>query len=188
MNLDFDLLWQKIQKGDESSFEKVYNAAFKPLVSYAYEITGQNQLAEEVVQDVFLKIWKNHSVIFIKGSFKAYLFQAIHNDALNVIRQQKTKKGAVNMPSSEEIWQFISDNYTVDDNLVESIFSDETEVIIGQAIDELPEQCQRIFRMSRFESLENREISIRLGISENTVKAHIYRALQKIAIALEKEK
>jgi len=54
MNLDFDLYWQKMQNGEEYALEKVYKGAFRSLVYYATEITGQHQLAEEVVQDVFL--------------------------------------------------------------------------------------------------------------------------------------
>lgn len=188
MNSDFDLFWQKIQTGDEYALEKIYKAAFRSLVYYASEITGQSQLAEEVVQDVFLKIWQNRSVLSIKGSFKPYLFQSVHNHALNVIRQQKTRKESVNLLSSEKTWKFISDTYDLNDNLIDRIFSDETEAIIEQIIKELPEQCRKVFLMSRFESLKNEEIAAQLGLSENTVKTHIYRALQKIAFGLKKEK
>ena len=96
------------------------------------------------------------------------------------------RKETVNILSSEEALQFISDNYENNDYLIEKIFSDETGEIIKQAIDELPEQCRRIFRLSRFDSLSNEEIAAKLGLSENTVKTHIYRALQKITAALEK--
>jgi RNA polymerase sigma-70 factor, ECF subfamily len=188
MNLDFDLCWQKIQKGEEYALEKVYKAAFRSLVYYAGEITGQAQLAEEVVQDVLLKIWQNRSELSIKGSFKAYLFQSVHNHALNVLRQRKTRKESVNLLGSEKTWKFISDTYELNDNLIDRIFSDETEAIIVQIINELPEQCHNVFRMSRFESLKNEDIAAQLGLSENTVRTHIYRALQKIAFGLKREK
>jgi RNA polymerase sigma-70 factor (ECF subfamily) len=187
MTLDFDLCWQKIQKDDEQALEKVYKAAFRPLVNYAIEITGQSQLAEEVVQDVLLKIWQNRSELSIKGSFKAYLFQSVHNHALNNVRQLKTRKESVNLITSEQTWKFISDTYDLNDNLIDRIFSAETEVIIEHIIKELPEQCRKVFLMSRHESLKNEEIAIQLGLSENTVKTHIYRALQKIASVLKKE-
>jgi RNA polymerase sigma-70 factor (ECF subfamily) len=74
MNFDFDFCWQQIRNGDEHALEKVYKAAFRSLVYYATEITGQHHLGEEVVQDVFLKIWQTREELFIKGSFKAYLF------------------------------------------------------------------------------------------------------------------
>jgi RNA polymerase sigma-70 factor, ECF subfamily len=188
MNFDFDFFWRQIKNGNEHALEKVYKASFRSVVYYATEITGQPQLAEEVVQDVFLKIWQSRSELVIKGSFKAYLFQSVHNHALNAIRQQKTRKESVNLITTEKTWQFISDNFKIDDNLIEKIFSDETEAIIEQSIKELPDQCSKVFLMSRFESLKNEEIAAQLGLSENTVKTHIYRALQKIALALKKEK
>jgi RNA polymerase sigma-70 factor (ECF subfamily) len=188
MNFDFDFFWRQIKNGNEHALEKVYKASFRSVVYYATEITGQPQLAEEVVQDVFLKIWQSRSELVIKGSFKAYLFKSVHNHALNAIRQQKTRKESVNLITTEKTWQFISDNFKIDDNLIEKIFSDETEAIIEQSIKELPDQCSKVFLMSRFESLKNEEIAAQLGLSENTVKTHIYRALQKIALALKKEK
>ncbi len=188
MNLDLDFYWQKIKNGDEHSLEKVYKAAYTSLVYYATEITRQPQLAEEVVQDVFLKLWQNRSELVIKVSFKAYLFQSVHNHALNVIRQQKTRKESVNILAPENTWKFISDNYKIDDDLIDKIFSVETEAVIEQTIKELPDQCCKVFHMSRFESLEIKEIAVKLGLSENTVKTHIYRALQKISLAVKKEK
>ncbi len=188
MYLDFDSCWHQIQNGEEHALEKVYKVASRSLVYYATEITGNLQLAEEVVQDVFFKIWQNRLELNIKGSFNAYLFQSVHNHALNVKRQQKTRKESVNIVSPAKTWQFISDNYRIDENFIEKIFSDETEAIIGQIIKELPDQSRKVFLMSRFDSLKNEEIAIQLGLSENTVKTHIYRALQKIASVLKTEK
>jgi RNA polymerase sigma-70 factor (ECF subfamily) len=188
MNFDFDFFWKQIKNGDEQALEKVYKAAFRSLVYYAKEITGQHHLAEEVVQDVFLKIWQNRSELAIKGSFKAYLFQSVHNQSLNTIRQQKTRKESVNLMTTDRTWQFISDNYKIEENLIDSIFSSETESIIDKIIQELPDQCRKVFIMSRLESLKNSEIAVKLGISENTVKTHICKALQKIASGLKKEK
>lgn len=187
MNFDFEIYWQQIKNGDEHALERMYKAAFVPLVNYAAEITGQLQTGEEAVQDVFLKIWQIRKKLDLKGSFKAYLFQSVHNQALNVIRQQKTRKESVNIVTSEKSWQFISDNYKITDNLIDKIFSDETELIIEKAIKELPDQCGRVFYMSRVESMKNEEIAVSLGVSENTIRTHIYRALQKIAFALKLE-
>jgi RNA polymerase sigma-70 factor (ECF subfamily) len=185
MNLDFDLYWHKIKNGDEQALEKLYKAGFRSLVLYATEITGQIHLAEEAVQDVFLRMWQTRTELSVTGSFKAYLFKSVHNHALNIVRQQKTRKESVNLLTPEKTWQFISDHYIIDDNLVEKIFTDETEAIIEKIIDELPDQCCKVFRMSRFEYLKNEEIAAKLGLSENTVKTHIYRALHRIAQGLK---
>jgi len=187
MNIDFNLCWQKIQKNDEYAFEELYKAAFKPLLYYACEIIGQQQLAEEVVQDVFLKIWKKRSLLSVRGSVKAYLFQSVHNHSLNTIRKQNTKAESVNQLRSEETWRFISDNYYLNEDFIERIFSDETQKIITRIVDKLPEKCRKVFLLSRVESMDNRTIASRLGLSENTVKTHIYRALHEIAGSLLKE-
>ena len=178
----------RAQEGDLESFENIYKETSGFVYNVAFRIVNSKQDAEEVVQDVFLKIWENRAELSIKGSFKAYLFQSVHNHALNAIRQQKTRKESVNMLGSEKTWKFISDTYDFDDNLIDRIFSDETEEIIDRIIKELPEQCQKVFIMSRYESLKNEKIAAQLGLSENTVKTHIYRALQKITFALNKEK
>jgi RNA polymerase sigma-70 factor, ECF subfamily len=188
MNLDLNLYWHRIQNDEESALEEVYKLTFKSLVIYASEITGGRQIAEEIVQDVFLKIWQSRSELSITGSFRAYLVQSVHNHALNGLRHQKTEKESVNLLGDEKIWRFISDSYDLKDSILDRIFSEETEVLIEQVIKELPDQCGKVFHMSRYENLSNEEIALRLALSENTVKTHIYRALQKIAFALKKEK
>jgi RNA polymerase sigma-70 factor (ECF subfamily) len=187
MNLDFDLCWQKIKIGDLGGLEEIHKASFRTLVFYACEITGQQHLAEEIVQDVFLKIWQNSASITVSGSFRAYLFAMVHNHALNMLRQQKTRKESVNRLGSEQTWQFISDTYHLNDNLIEKIYSDETEAKISGIIERLSDQCRKVFILSRGKSLKNEEIAALLGISEHTVKTHIYRALQKISSALKNE-
>ena len=184
MKVAINLYWQKIKEGENHALEQVYKAAFRSLVNYASEITGQTYLAEEIVQDVFLKIWQNRSELSINGSFKAYLYKSVHNHALNVIRQQKARKESVNTLVPETAWKFIAETYDLNDYLIDRIFADETEILVEQAIKELPEQCRKVFMLSRFDGLKNSEIAEQLGLSENTVKAHIYTALQKVSAAL----
>ncbi|MBN2480833.1 MAG: RNA polymerase sigma-70 factor [Bacteroidales bacterium] len=184
---DYNQYWQKIRLGDEEALEALYKQSFPHLISYARTITGQLHLAEEIVQDVLLKIWQNRSVIIIQGSFKSYLVKAVHNQALNALRGQKTNKEQINQPSKDELWQFIDENYDHEEPFINHLFADETLNIIKNIVEELPEKRGRIFRMSRFEGLSNREISKILHISENTVKTHIYIALKKISEVLDKK-
>jgi len=186
MGHDIDQYWQKIRDGDEKSLEIVFKKIFAPLCKYTCQIIHDPFLSQEIVQDTLLQIWQNRDEIKIRNSFNAYIFQSVHNHALNALRQLKTKKQSVNHPGSDEIWQFIASHYNVDDDLAEKIFSDETELLIQKTVEELPEQCKRVFRMSRFESRSNLEIANELDLSENTVKTHIYRALHKITEILKK--
>jgi RNA polymerase sigma-70 factor (ECF subfamily) len=183
---DFDQYWQKIKSNDICALEKVYTHSFRYLVKYAYGLTENIQISEEIVQDVFLYIWQKRSVLEIKSSFKSYLLQCVHNHALNEIRHYNTRKESVNITGSEKTWKFITDTYDLNSDFIERIFCDETEAIIENAIMALPDQCGKVFRMSRFKSMKNNEIAVMLGISENTVKSHIQAALRKIATALGK--
>jgi len=187
MNHEIEKYWQKIRDGDEKALGLVFKMSYAPLCQYSLHFTHDTFLSQEAVQDTFLKIWQNRNELTIRGSFRAYLFQSVHNHALNALRQQKTNRQSVNQPCSEEIWQFITSHYKVDDDLVEMIFSNETEQLIQKTIKELPEKCLRIFQMSRYESRSNSDIARELDVSENTVKTHIYRALRKIAEILKKE-
>ena len=186
MNPDLDQYWHRIASDDEQALEKLYKMVFPALVHYAGGITGESNMAEEVVQDVMLKLWQDRFYIVIQGSFKSYLFRTVHNHALNALRQQKTKKQSVNRPGSDELWQFITDHYDLDDQVIDQLYADETGELIEKVVDELPEQCRRVFRMSRFEALGNDEIAQQLELSENTIKTHIYKALQKISGVLKR--
>ncbi len=187
MDSNLDLYWQEIRKHNEAALGKMLRVVFNPLVYYAKEITGERQMAEEVVQDVIMKIWEKRSEISIKGSFKSYLFNSVHNQALNALRQTHTHRESVNRPCSEKLLELLSETYSSDDNFIDRIFSDETEIILDNAIKELPAQCREVFCKSRFEKLDNSEIASQMGISENTVKTHIYRALQKLSVVLNRK-
>jgi RNA polymerase sigma-70 factor (ECF subfamily) len=187
MNYEIEKYWQKIKDGDEKALGIVFKLTYAPLCQYSLHLTHDTFLSQEVVQDTFIKIWQNRNELTITGSFRGYLFQSVHNHALNALRRMKTNRQSVNHPCSEDIWQFVSSHYKVDDDLVEIIFSNETEQLIQKAINELPEKCLRVFQMSRYESLSNSDIARELDVSENTVKTHIYRALRKIAEILKKE-
>lgn len=186
MPYDLNKYWKEIRLGDEKALEELYRRAFPALVAYAQTITGHFHLAEEIVQDVLLKIWQNRSIIIIQGSFKTYLIKAIHNQALNKLRQQKTKKKSIIQPGNNDLWQFIAENYDIDEQFISHLFADETLHIIKRAVAELPKKCRQVFCMSRFEGLSNKEISKMLQLSENTIKTHIYIALQKISEVLDK--
>lgn len=187
MNLNLDLYWKEIQRSNEAALGKVLRIVFKPLVYYAREITGHHELAEEIVQDVILKIWEKRSDINIKGSFQSYLFNSVHNQSLNVLRQMRTHKESVNQTCSDEFFTLLSETCCSDGNFIEQIFSNETEVLINRVIKDLPPQCRDIFCKSRFERMNNAEIAEKMGLSEHTVKAHIYKALQKISRAIEND-
>lgn len=187
MSTEFDHYWQRtLRNNDLKAFEWIYKNSFKVLCFYSYQLTGDEFLAEEIVQEVLVKVWNERLKIEVKGNFKAYLFQCVHNHSVNKLIQKNTQKFSVNKLATNELWQFIADTYSYNDFLVEKLEAMDTEKKIAQAVDELPDQCREIFKLSKYDNKTNDEIAAIYSISVNTVRTHIYRALEKIKEALEK--
>ena len=174
---------ESLKKGNQKSFELVFKTYYPRLCIYAYDYTKQLETAEDLVKDFFLSFWNNREKLEIKTSLSGYLFRSVHNQCLNYLQREKKKKNEV-----------ISDNlYLIELKLKQPLTTDypignllakETENQILAVIENLPEQCREIFKLSRFDDLSHKKIAERLNISENTVKVQIYRALKKIKEAI----
>ncbi len=178
--LENDLI-QRIKNGEQSSIVLLFRMYYAPLYTYAAGMLKSKESAEEVVQDTFIKIWESRSQIEIASSLRGYLYRCVHNRCLNNIRENKNTK---NLFIPLEKLNRLSVFETAPD-IIESIFSEEMEKSLAEAVASLPEQCRQIFYLCRFEELSYREISVRLGISLSTVKTQMQRAMSKLAGALK---
>jgi len=180
MNLDH--IWNKIQQDDDTTaFEFLYHQFYPGLCQYASQLTGDRYVAEEVVQDVFLKVWEKRKEIFSQdGSIKKYLFRLTHNQCFDLLRKYRTRKESFIQLLPSEAWARISESYGFDEFLIEQLEAEYTALQIQQVVARLPAQCREIFIKSRFENKSNEEIATEMNLSENTVKTQIYRALQKL--------
>lgn len=154
--------------GDKGAFEQVFKQYYQPLCNYAGPLLKDFDEAEEVVQNVFYTMWSKRESLEITTSLKAYLYRAVHNDCLNKLKHLKVRAhyAADYKHTQQEVDHSSS--------LVEKELSQQ----IQQAIDELPEQCGQVFRLSRFEHLKYQEIAERMGLSVKTVENHMGRALR----------
>jgi RNA polymerase sigma-70 factor, ECF subfamily len=187
MNESLDYLWNRIQAGDEKAFDSLFRELYPSLLSFAHRILRKMPDAEETVQDAFINLWKNRNALEIKDSLKSYLYQTVHNLSLNKLEHFRTLKFRPNYTTADSNqWDIIRDSYIVTDNLIEMIESKDTESIILKAIEKLPQKCREIFIRSRFDNLSYGEISKILGISENTIRVQIFRALKAITQSIRK--
>jgi RNA polymerase sigma-70 factor (ECF subfamily) len=156
-------------------FENLFKANFKSLHAYAYSILKDDASAEEIVQQVFYKLWEKKDKLGELQSVPAYLYRAVHNDCLNLIKHSKVKAAhqAHTLRNSNEL-----------DNPTDQATLKEMQLKIDNAINELPEQCRIIFQLSRFEDMKYREIADRLGISVKTVENHMGKALRSLRTKL----
>jgi RNA polymerase sigma-70 factor (ECF subfamily) len=178
MSKEIDLLWYRIKLGDEKAFEILFKELYPFLLNFAQQLLNKLPEAEETVNDIFVKLWQNKTEIIIQGSLKSYLYQMVHNFAVNKMDHFKSNKFRPNKQSEIEEWQQISNTYSVDDTFIQEIEAAETEHIISVAVEKLPEKCKEIFKLSRYENLSYEEIAVKLNLSQSTVRVNIFRALE----------
>lgn len=169
-----------LHKRQLPAFELLFKAYYAALCTFAFDFVNRHELAEEIVQDTFMKIWERYDELDIQTSEKAYLYRAVQNNCLNYIKQDKTRNqyGTELMQQLESRIALLSLPSTP--SPMERLEHSELELMAENAIRRLPPQCQDVFRLSRFEQLSYPEISRHLGISVNTVKTQMTRALQRL--------
>jgi RNA polymerase sigma-70 factor (ECF subfamily) len=163
-------------KRDEAAFEQVFKTHYKNLHAYAFTILKDEDEAEEMVQQVFFKLWERSEHLSFSGSIAAYLYRAVHNESLNFIKHQKVKAGhqmhvAYSMKNKSEQAQ-------------PKMIRKELENKFREALNELPEQCRTVFQLSRFEDMKYKEIADKLDISVKTVENHMGKALKLLRTKL----
>lgn len=160
----------------EAAFEQAFKTHFKALHSYAFTIVKDDMAAEEIVQNIFLKIWEKKQDLVLDSSVRAYLYKAVHNESLNVLKHKKIKT-AYQVHTLHQM-----KNET--DNAAKKLLTGELEGKIRKALNELPEQCRTIFQLSRFEELKYQDIANHLGLSVKTIENQMGKALKLLRIKL----
>ncbi|MBS1771914.1 MAG: RNA polymerase sigma-70 factor [Bacteroidetes bacterium] len=164
-----------ISANTESVFEDVFKTHFKKLHAYAYTILKDEDEAEEIVQNVFFKLWEKKEKIGELQSIGAYLYRAVYNDSLNYLKHEKVKAShrAFAVHNNSEMDSSGTEKRTL-----------EMERRLQEALNELPEQCRTIFQMSRFENMKYREIADKLELSVKTIENQMGKALKIMRVQL----
>ena len=170
MELENEAIGTLLAQRDETTFEQVFKTHFKRLHSYAFTILRDEVEAEEIVQQVFFKLWDRNENLSLTGSVSAYLYRAVHNESLNYIKHQKVR-------SNHKLHVAYSMKNEVE-HPAKKVMTGELEKKIHSALNELPEQCRTIFQLSRFDELKYLEIADKLGISVKTVENQMGKALK----------
>lgn len=163
-------IWQAIRQRDEQIFEAYYKANYRLFFLASCKYLRDPEAAEEIVNDVFIRIWEDALTLDIQASLKFYIYRAVVNQSLNALDKRKRERQRheelkEDLSAAEE-WEEMEDN--------------ELKLKFYKAIDELPDHCRKVFKLSRFEGLKQQEIADRLGISIKTVKNHITRAMKDL--------
>jgi len=162
---------KKFKADDMSAFDVIYRKYSKKLYRFAYGILKVQSDAEEIVHEVFIKVWENRNKIDEYLSLESYLFTITYNTSISLFRKKLREASFVNHLKS--IQEPLQQN-SVSDELEFSELKEKAEGVI----DQLPERQKQIYILSREDGLSYREIADKLSISVNTVENHMVKALR----------
>jgi len=164
----FDIkILEDLKNNSELAFDELFRKYYKKLVFFAIKILKNQDTASEVVQDLFVNFWEKRHQLEPKISLQAYLYRSVYNNCLHLSKKEKKFQGDELTILNEPIEDF--------NNLLEST---ELEVLIYDLIEQLPPECKKIFKLSRFEELKYQQIADQLNLSVKTVETQMSRALK----------
>lgn len=168
---DEQLLLAAIGNGDQKSFEVLFSHYYTPCGHYIYRLLEDQTLAEDVLQETFLKVWIHRSKLPGIHSFKDYLFILIRNRVYNLLKQ-RAKDHVLFTPLDESIALSSPISQEKDEKLeLEAYYS-----LIESEVEKLPVQQQKIFKLAKIEKLKYEQIAQQLNLSVETVRKHLYLA------------
>lgn len=174
-DLDDASLLELMKKDDQEAFTTIYNKYWYPLMQHVMKAVRIYSEAEDIIQEIFVSIWKNRARLEIRAALSTYLFNSARYMAIRNIERNLTRSNYL---------QRLSDQ--IDNGGVPSpetlLHMRELEERIEQAIESLPGKMKEIFNLSRKQQLSYREIATRLGVSEETVKKQVSNALNRLRI------
>lgn len=166
-------LLQQVAKGNELAFRQIFDAYHHLLGAYIFRLTGSMETAEEIVQDVFIKIWDNREELTEVRNLKAYLFVVSRNQALNALKKSlREKKHYQQWQTEQQVEEHLDSP--------EPLFNNQYR-LLDLAINQLPPQQQKVYLLSRHERLKYAEIAIKMNISRETVKKYLQLAASSIS-------
>jgi RNA polymerase sigma-70 factor (ECF subfamily) len=173
---DLELRLAKLQGTDAEAFmEALFRAFYRPLGNVVFRVVQDRDVAEDLVQDVLLNVWKNRETLAITTTYQAYLYRAAMNAALRHTARSKRQVAwdDANLPDPGR--------NTTD----EHVHGQEAEAAVAAALDTLPPQCRAVFLLSRQEGMSYQQIADALEVAPKTVENQMGKALRLMRKGLQ---
>jgi RNA polymerase sigma-70 factor (family 1) len=164
---DNSILIVNLTKGEEKAYKFLLNKFHRKLYAYALTLVNDHSMAEDIVQNVFLKTWKNRNKLNPEFSIQSFLYKSVYNEFINSYQQNKAMM-LLQQKYVESMHEVVE---TTDDSAMERMLA-----MINKEIQNLPPKCQQVFILSKKEGLTNIEIAEHLNLSIKTVEAQISKA------------
>lgn len=174
-----------LKSGDEKVFRQIMDYWYSRLLNFANGYLTNQENSKEVIQDVFLQLWDNRQKLTGNTSLNAYLFTLTRNRCIDLIRRERLMLQF--RTDKQDEYNRLTENFNaLSDPILDNIFALELQAEIDKTVNSLPDQCRKVFLLSRSKGMKNREISEILDLSEKTVESHLTKALRTIRETLER--
>jgi RNA polymerase sigma-70 factor (family 1) len=179
-----DQLLTRLKKDDKKAFEEIFRMYFPLLHEYAIFYVCSIQIAEDIVQDVFVKFWYSRKEIRIYSTLKGYLFRNVHNSCIQYLRHYKIEQQhqVLQQAKLEEAYAM---NRLFFESGLSKLYESDIESLVQKALQELPRKTREIYDLSRSQYLTNKEIAAKINLTEKAVEYHISRALESLRKCLK---
>lgn len=165
----------RLSKGDHQAFEQLYDIFYPELIAHVLSKVNDDATAQDILHDLFYSLWKNHQRVYQIKSLPAYLFTSCRY----LVMAHFQKAYFIDRRQAVETFQYPTSTESIEDQLFNRHLLD----VISKEVENLPEKCRRIFKMSREEYKSNKQIAVELQISESTVENQINNAIKRIRLA-----
>lgn len=176
--IDEKALLLKLKDGDEQAFDKLYQSYSLRIYRKLFKMVKVDVLADELTQDVFVKVWTKRHLLDSEQSFRSYLFSIAQHLVYDTYRKMSRDESLVN-----KVKLISTELYT---HTEEDIYYKETAEMVQKAIELLPTQQRRVFQACKIEGRSYEEVARELNISVSTVNGHIVKATKTVAEYLSK--
>lgn len=164
-----------LKRGDPNAYKELFDTYYKPLCVYSLKYSDSYELAEDVVQDFFIKFWDEKLYMKLNGTISSYLYTSIKNNTLQALKK-------------ETRYFFLEIENQINDLMNEEDFDmlhiEEETKKLHKAIEGLPIKCREVFKAIALENQKYKEVALKFGVSVNTVKTHYSRALNQLRNSL----
>jgi len=176
MMVDDLKILEKLKQGDSSAYKELFDLYYTPLSTYALKYCDSFTMAEDIVQDLFIKVWDEKLYLKLEGAIGPYLFKSVKNNTLLSLKK-KSKYSFIKIEKQV--------NKLVFDEDIDINFIEEKDKKLHKEIEALPLKSKEVFKAIVLDNLKYKEVASLFGISVNTVKTHHSRALKQLRNVLE---
>ena len=181
---DVSLLYE-LKEGNRDAFNSMFRYYYPRVMAYTAAIVEQD-VAEDIVQDVFLYVWENRRKLYVSAGFHSYLFQSAYTRCLDHIKRREAV-GKFTLKSENNYWEDYNILLKDDPSFIEELYSKDFYKLLYDLLEQLPVQRREVFVLTYIKGMKTKEVAEMTHIPQRTVESHLYLTIKYLKTHLSKK-